>query len=266
MTTLSFFKMHGLGNDFVVLNDMSAMLDVSHLPIQDWSDRHLGIGFDQLLVIQPSEKADFFVKIFNSDGTEAEQCGNGMRCVARFVHEQELIHKQTITLETSAGVVDAIIQDYHHIQVSMGVPMVNSHELFTDVQIENQAFKLAILSMGNPHAILCVESIENYPVKKRGQMISSDSFFPVGVNVGFMEIMTRDHIRLRTFERGAGETFACGSNSCAAVVAGILMNKLNSKVTVELQYGDLCVEWKDKQAPVLLTGAASFVFEGQMVI
>lgn len=255
MTAFAFYKMHGLGNDFVVINGISQNIDVKKIPIPQLAHRHTGIGFDQLLLILPSTQADVFCKIFNADGSEAEQCGNGMRCIARFIHEQKLTEKKSIRIETKSGVVHALIHDYDTIQIEMQTPIFSAEK--------SPSAELIILSMGNPHAILQVDSVKDAPVTTEGSRIATHAIFPQGINVGFMEIVNPKHIRLRTFERGVGETLACGSNACAAVAAGIQHYSLDSKVKVELALGNLWIEWPKKTGPILLTGPASNVFMGK---
>ncbi len=273
MNTFNFRKMHGLGNDFMVIDGISQSINKAKLPIRQLADRHLGIGFDQLLLITPSKKADFACVIFNSDGTEAEQCGNGMRCVARFVREAKLTEKQSVSIETKAGIIEILIHDYDRIEVNMGLPRFEPSDIpfRTDAKKKlyelslndgQPGFALSILSMGNPHAILQVSSIRQFPVDKIGPLIATHPLFPKGVNVGFMEVLTKKHIRLRTYERGAGETFACGSNACAAVVAGIVNNLLDHEVKVELLFGDLWIKWEGVNSPVILTGPAAESFFG----
>ncbi len=275
MNTILFSKMHGLGNDFVVIDGVSQSIQLKNLSIKQLANRHTGIGFDQLLLIAPSQQADFSCIIFNADGTEAEQCGNGMRCVARFIHENNLSHKKIITVETKAGISTLLIDDYEHIRVNMGNPGFEPSEIPFNADRERRlyeiplddgqpGFALAVLSMGNPHAILQVSSIKKFPVAKFGPQISTHRLFPKGVNVGFMEVVSANHIRLRTVERGSGETLACGSNACAAVVSGIRNNILEKKVRVELALGDLWVEWENEKDPVFLTGPAAHVFSGKI--
>jgi diaminopimelate epimerase len=262
MKRIDFTKMHGLGNDFVIIDTIKNPLSLEKLAIQALSDRHRGIGFDQLLLIKPSSSANYFCQIFNSDGTEAEQCGNGMRCVARFLHEQHLCEKNSLTLETKGGILQAIIHDYERIEIAMGTPQFNPLIPLFDPPI------LAVLSLGNPHAILLVASLEKYPIQEIGASLSLHPAFPEGVNVGFMEIINQQHIRLRTYERGSGETFACGSNACAAAAAGIAAQLLVSPVQVELPLGSLKIEWMglNSKAPVIMTGAATKVFDGTFSI
>jgi len=257
---IKFSKMHGLGNDFIVIDGINQSIDPSILPISKLADRHLGIGFDQLLLIENSNNADVACRIFNADGSSAEQCGNGLRCVARFIKDNKLINKNSLRIETLGGIFQAVFCDNDLIQVEMGVPSFES--LLTPVQIRDTTFSVSILSMGNPHAVIRVNSLNNYPVKEMGVEIASHSIFPQGTNVGFMEIINPRHIRLRTFERGVGETLACGSNACASVVAGILAHFLESKVKVELPLGELWIEWPGTGKEVIMTGPAKNVFDG----
>ncbi len=260
-TTIAFSKMHGLGNDFVVIDTINQAVDITALPIQRLANRHLGIGFDQLLLIRTSQIADYACTIFNADGSEAEQCGNGVRCVARFLQENSLTQKNKFLIETKAGVVNVLIEDFDTISVAMGTPHFSSEPV--PVILEEVPLT-ATLSLGNPHAIALVSAIEDAPVYRAGETISTHVAFPHGTNVGFMEIVTRDHIRLRTYERGVGETLACGSNACAAVAAGIAQGLLDSRVKVELIFGHLWIEWNDETAPVIMTGPASYVFKGEI--
>jgi diaminopimelate epimerase len=269
---INFSKMHGLGNDFVVIDNMDHSVIVSKLPIKQLANRFVGIGFDQLLIIEPSSKADFLCRIFNSDGSEAEQCGNGLRCVMRFIVDKKLSLHPSVTIETRAGIFPATILADKTIQVAMGLPCflpdlipfkADSIQSTYAFKLNNQpTLELAVLAMGNPHAILQVPAIENAEVEKIGAQISDHPDFPNKANVGFMEIVNRQRIFLRTYERGAGETYACGSNACAAVVAGIINNTLDHKVNVGLTLGDLWIEWADAQKPVVMTGSATPVFDG----
>ena len=236
--------MHGLGNDFMVIDAINQSIDASSLPIQGLAHRHLGIGFDQLLLLEPSIKADFSCRIFNADGSMAEQCGNGLRCVASFIRDKKLKSNDSLRIETVGGIFSAVFCDNDLIQVEMGVPTFDSP--VTALQIQNTKLAVSILSMGNPHAVLRVDTLDNYPVMEQGQQIGTHPIFPQGTNVGFMEVINPQHIRLRTFERGVGETLACGSNACASVVAGILAHSLESRVKVELPLGELWIEWRRK--------------------
>ena len=259
---LHFSKMHGLGNDFIIIDGVSQPFSIKDLPIAQLADRFTGIGFDQLLVLLPSVKADFACRIFNSDGSEAEQCGNGLRCVARLVHEKKLISTNHLSLETLAGIISVTITDYETITINLGIPELQNKTLILAPFSE----KLSVLSLGNPHAILSVEAVQDYPVATLGSAIGAHPFFTQGTNVGFMEIVNRQHIRLRTFERGVGETLACGSNASAAAVAGIWNDLLDHKVRVDLTLGSLWVEWEGMQQPVMMTGPASYVFSGTMLV
>lgn len=261
--TITFTKMHGLGNDFVVINTLSQTLPAGSFDITRMADRHLGIGFDQLLLIEASQKADFFCRIYNADGSEAEQCGNGLRCVARYLHEEGIHPNKSLTLETIAGVFPIVIEDYDHIRITMGEPNITSP--LVEVNLPSQVTSnISIIDTGNPHAIVKVDQLDTDALEQLSPEISTLSHFPKGANVGFMQIMTANHARLRTFERGAGETRACGSNACAAAVAGILNGWLNDPVKIEFHCGSLTIEWEGKGKPVHLTGPASRVFEGKL--
>lgn len=258
---ISFTKMHGIGNDFVVIDGVNQPVNAAQLPIATLSHRHTGIGFDQLLIIEPSTQADFFCRIFNSDGSEAEQCGNGLRCVARFLHENGFIKSDSFSIETKAGIFPVAIKDYDHVRVAMGVPAITQSLVQINLDNKDNA-AISVLSLGNPHAVLKVENVRQVNASLLAPAISSHDYFPQGANVGFMEIIHKDHIRLRTFERGAGETLACGSNACAAAIAGISNGWLADKVQVEFSNGSLWVEWQGTDKPVYLTGPAASVFTG----
>ncbi len=261
--SLTFTKMHGLGNDFVVINNLSNTLHLTTNVIRQLADRHLGIGFDQLLQIEPtSSRADFFCRIFNADGSEAELCVNGLRCVARYLHEEKLHTAATLNIETIAGIFLMTIKDYDHIQVTINAPRIEEKKFpLTHLPINDH---ICILSLGNPHAILKVASIEGVAIDTLGPLISAQSVFPHGANVGFMEVVSRDHIRLRTFERGAGQTHACGSNAAAAAVASIVNNWCDHQLRVEYGYGSLLVNWEGEGQPIHLVGPAASVFSGEI--
>lgn len=261
---ISFTKMHGLGNDFVIINALINPLESRHLPIRQLADRHLGIGFDQLLVIEPSSHADFFCRIYNADGSEAEQCGNGLRCIARYIHEEKLITRREFHLETKAGIYPLEIKDYEHIRVSMGAPEIKNNLVELHINDELNTLPVSVLSVGNPHAIIKVKSLDLIQAGKLGPEISALSYFSDGANVGFMQIINPGHIRLRTYERGAGETFACGSNACAAAVAGIANGWLSHRVNVEFRHGSLEIEWEGNNNPIHMTGPASRVYSGKI--
>lgn len=258
---IHFTKMHGLGNDFIVVNSLSQSLNINQLDFHQLANRHIGIGFDQLLVIEPSQNADFFCRIYNADGSEAEQCGNGLRCVARYIHEEKINTNHKLRIETRAGVFPVEIKDYDHICVSMGAPQIQKNLVDLDLP-DLESLPVSILSLGNPHAITKVTSIETTPIDVLAPKISVHSFFPEGVNIGFMEVINKHHIRLRTFERGVGETFACGSNACAAAVAGIVNGWLQTSVKIDFVYGSLEINWEGEGKPIKMTGPAARVYSG----
>ena len=274
MTTLNFAKMHGLGNDFMVVDAIRQTVNLAQLPVTRLSHRHLGIGFDQLLLIVPSTTADFGCRILNADGSEAEQCGNGLRCVARYIVEKGLSKSSEFTISTKAGQYHAAILTDLQVQISMGLPnfdpalipfLTPERKSLYDFKLKDEVFvQGSVLSMGNPHVVLEVASVADFPVRDIGKQISEHRAFPQSTNVGFMEIIDRNQIRLRTFERGTGETHSCGSNACAAVVAGIMHDNLDASVKVHLKYGELTVTWPEKTKPVLMTGPAIHIFDGTL--
>jgi len=251
---MKFTKMHGLGNDFMVVETITQSIDINQLPIVQLANRHTGVGFDQLLWIESSKEADFACRFFNADGSEAEQCGNGLRCVARFIREEKLTEKNLLSIATKAGKIEIVCNDFNAICVTMGHPSE-----IKIIAIDDK--ELITLSMGNPHAILRVDNIATPPVVEWGQHIATHHLFPQGTNVGFVEVVNQHHIFLRTFERGVGETYACGSNACAAAVAGIHQGWLTSPVQVESILGSLAIEWQENH-PVVMTGPAVRVFQG----
>lgn len=266
VTPIHFTKMHGLGNDFVVINAIDQSIDIKKLAIAKLADRHLGIGFDQLLLIEPAMQADFFCRIFNADGSEAEQCGNGLRCVARFIHEQGLIKNTAFQLETTAGIFPVNIADYAHISIALGSPNIEENLIELSLQQPLTPIKTSILSLGNPHAIVKVTSVETVNVNDLGPAIAAHHYFPHSANVGFMQIINPQHIRLRTYERGIGETHACGSNACAAVAAGIANGWLQQQVTVEVRYGSLSIDWPGIGKAIQMIGPATQVFSGKIYL
>lgn len=256
---IPFTKMHGLGNDFVVINNLESQYQFPTEYIAKLANRHLGIGFDQLLLIERSESADYFCRIYNADGSEAEQCGNGLRCVALYIHKHNLNPSVNLAIETKSGIFSAEFLSDDQIRVSLGNPIVENKLVLLDV--DNQTLPATILSFGNPHAIIKMESdleVEETLAKS----ISKLALFPNGVNVGFMQVINPKHIRLRTFERGVGETFACGSNACAAAVAGLLNGWLEASVNIEYKYGSLNIIVDQEVKRVFLTGPATIVYEG----
>lgn len=265
-TPIHFVKMHGLGNDFVIINALFNPLQLLPSQIAKLADRHLGIGFDQLLIIEASKEADFFCRIYNADGSEAEQCGNGLRSVARFLHEENIEKRTSFSIETLGGIFPLSIYDYDHIKITMGIPKIDE-KLFELKLDDKNTIEMSVISLGNPHAIVKVPSIAAIDIHELGAKISTHSFFNAGANVGFMEVMDKHHIQLRTFERGSGHTFACGSNASAAVVAGVSNNWLSHQVNVEFAYGSLVIEWDgNAKSLVHMTGPATRVFWGEIYL
>jgi diaminopimelate epimerase len=273
--TLNFTKMHGLGNDFIVIDAINQAVSLTPQQVQQLADRHFGIGCDQLLLVEAatSIEADFRYRIYNADGGEVEQCGNGARCFMQFVRDQGLTDKSQLQVETLGGPLQLIQQSDGRITVDMGVPRLEPADIpFTAAQRErtyvleilDRQFEIAAISMGNPHAVLLVDDIENAPVARIGAALERHPRFPERVNVGFMQIVDDKHIRLRVFERGAGETLACGSGACAAVVAGRLWERLSESVKVVLNGGELVVSWAGEGQPVLMTGPATTVYQGRI--
>ena len=277
---LKFTKMHGLGNDFMVVDLISQHITLNPRLIKKLSDRRFGIGFDQLLTVRPPTKPDndFRYTIYNADGTEAEQCGNGARCVLRFVRDEGLTTKTTIRMETSNAIISCKLEEDGNITVDMGepalqpgkVPFVAEHPQikYTLSLGPNHldTFSISALNVGNPHAVITVPAADSAPVLEVGALIESHPRFPEGVNVGFMEIVSRKKIKLRVFERGVGETKACGSGACAAVVAGRLQDVLDDTVDVQLTGGHLSVTWGGNNDTIKMTGPACKVYEGRIQI
>lgn len=274
---LRFTKMHGLGNDFVMVDAITQRVSLSAQQIRHLADRHFGVGFDQLLMVEaPSNPdVDFNYRIFNSDGDEVEQCGNGARCFARFVRDQKLTHKKIIRVSTRGGELTLNVQDNEDVSVNMGVAELSPNKipfqtdkkaLTYNITVDKQTINISAISMGNPHAVTIVDNVNTAPVATLGPKIEKHELFPQRCNAGFMQIMSRDEINLRVYERGAGETLACGTGACAAVVAGVLRGLLNNKVTVNLPGGQLSIEWAGEGKPVIMTGPATRVFEGKISI
>lgn len=271
----TFTKMHGLGNDFVVIDAVRQTVKLSTEQIKFLADRHFGIGCDQVLLVESANQgnADFRYRIFNADGGEVEQCGNGVRCFARFVQEQGLTDKDKIRVETNSGIVEPEVQANGEVRVDMGIPVLDpamvpfeakqQASLYT-LRVGEQDIEISAVSMGNPHAVLLVEDIDIAPVKELGAQIRSHPRFPQRVNTGFMQLVDPEHIRLRVFERGVGETLACGTGACAAVVAGRLRQLLTENVKVSLPGGDLQIQWSGEGQTVWMTGPATTVFEGKI--
>ncbi len=272
---LRFSKMHGLGNDFVVIDAINQPLQLSAEQARFLADRHRGIGCDQILLVEPptSSAHDFRYRIFNADGSEVEQCGNGARCFARFVREQGLSERDELRVETAKGVIRLWQLDDQQVRVDMGAPVLNPADIpfqataeavDYELDVDGRTLRIGAVSMGNPHAVLDVDDLDQAPVAELGPRIEHHPRFPARVNAGFMQVVDRNHIRLRVFERGAGETQACGSGACAAVVAGRLTGRLDTEVRVSLNGGDLVVSWDGPGQPVFMSGPAASVFDGQI--
>lgn len=279
MKKLKFTKMHGLGNDFMVVDGVNQAFEPQEAPLTQWANRHTGVGFDQLLLVEKAGAADvdFRYRIFNADGSEVEQCGNGARCFARFVADKGLSSKQEIRVETARGVIVPRLLDGGLVVVNMGKPRLMPSEipfvpaageaddaLTHIVLVGLESVPLSCVNMGNPHAVLLVDDVDTAPVARWGEAIESNEQFPERVNVGFMQVLDEGHIRLRVYERGAGETQACGTGACAAVVTGIRRGLLDSPVRVTTRGGDLNIAWGGPGRPVLMTGPAMTVFTGEI--
>jgi diaminopimelate epimerase len=272
---LHFTKMHGAGNDFVVIDAVRAAVKINEDQIRKIADRQTGVGCDQVLLIEPPKRpdADFEYRIFNADGSPAGQCGNGARCVGRFIHEQRLSAKSTITLQVGSDLRRLEFDETGSVKAELGAPIFAPAQIpfATDEDATEYALTLAnvtvmagVVSVGNPHAVLLVDDIAATPVEKIGPMIQSLDVFPEGVNVGFMQVESNTQVKLRVFERGAGETLACGSGACAAVIHGIRLGQLANKVTVSVPGGKLEVSWDNGVSSVWLSGPAETVFEGKL--
>ena len=264
---LAFAKMEGAGNDFVVVDSTDKAFALTKEQLQRLADRHFGIGCDQILVVQrpSSPGADFAYRIFNADGGEVEQCGNGARCFVKFVHARGLSAKRAIRVETLAGVIVPRLEDDDEVSVDMGPPAVEL-PLMEKILVNGEAVEMTVLSMGNPHAVQVVADIDGAPVASQGPAIEHHPRFPNRVNAGYLQVRDRQRIALRVWERGAGETLACGTGACAAVVCGILRGLLDSPVRVEARGGTLTVSWAGGDNAVWMKGPARSVFEGEIEI
>ena len=273
---LEFTKMHGLGNDFVIINNLDDSINLDAEKIRSMADRHTGIGFDQMVIIHKSmnPSADVMYKIFNADGSEAQQSGNGVRCLGKYLVEKNLVNNKEICVENVKGLIKINVKN-NGIQVNMGRPAfepksipITATEVQNSYNVEIDGMKTTFfaLSMGNPHAVVLVEDVDHFDVQATGPRIQHCGFFPEGVNVGFMQMIDDQNIKLRVFERGVGETRACGSGACAATVAGIMAGKLSNTVKVNLPGGELEINWKGEDSDVWMTGPATTVYEGQMIL
>ena len=274
---LRFTKMHGLGNDFVVLDAMAAPITLTPAQVRFLADRHFGIGCDQILMVEPARDpaTDFYYRIFNADGGEVEQCGNGARCFVRYVHARGLTAKNRIRVGTRGGIIEPQLEADGQVTVNMGVPEFELARIpfsaparapLYDVQIDKTTILINVLSIGNPHAVQVVADVDDAPVATQGPRIEAHPRFPQRVNAGYMQVVNRHQIRLRVYERGAGETLACGTGACAAVVAGISRGLLDARVTVSTRGGDLVIVWAGAGQPVMMTGPAVTVFEGTVTL
>ena len=275
---LRFTKMHGLGNDFMVIDAISQKVRMRPDLVKELADRNFGIGFDQMLLVEPPTEPtmDFRYRIYNADGSEVEHCGNGARCFARFVRDKGLIMRDEMQVETARGKAILAIKGRDQVEVDMGAPELRPLEVpttyseqattYTTQLADGTEVEFGAVSMGNPHAVLVVDSVTNAPVESWGPELESHSVFPNRANIGFMEVISPSEVRLRVYERGAGETQACGTGACAAVVSGRLRGLLDQRVTVHLPGGDLEIEWEGEDHSVMMTGPVATVYEGQIYL
>lgn len=272
---VKFTKMHGLGNDFIVFDAIRQAIALDQNRARRLANRHFGIGCDQILLVENARDPanDFAYRIFNADGNEVEQCGNGARCFASFVYDKGLTEKTRIRVETSGGIIVTEIEQKGLVSVDMGAPIFTPAEIpFISDQIaasylltvNGMLLEFSVLSMGNPHAVMLVDNVATTDVEGLGAIVQAHPGFPHSVNVGFMQVDARSRIRLRVFERGSGETLACGTGACAAAVSGIRRGLLDSPVSVTTRGGELTIAWADNNAPVIMTGSAVKVFDGEI--
>ncbi|WP_323845917.1 diaminopimelate epimerase [Microbulbifer magnicolonia] len=274
---VKFSKMHGLGNDFVMLDGISQRIKLSPEKIRRLADRHLGIGCDQVLVVESPRNpdADFRYRIYNADGGEVENCGNGARCFAKFVRERRLTAKKQLLVETAAGMLQLNVIDNDRVSVDMGAPILEPEQIpfAADIraetyplEVDGEVYTIGAVSMGNPHAVLLVDDVDSAPVATLGPKIENHTRFPQRVNVGFLQIESRERARLRVFERGVGETRACGTGACAAMVSARLRDLVDDHVEIALPGGTLTIHWSGPGQPVTMTGPATTVYQGQIVL
>ena len=274
---MNFSKMHGLGNDFMVIDAVTQNVHLSSEMIKRMSDRYTGIGFDQLLIVEPpySPESDFHYRIFNADGSEVEQCGNGARCFARFVRLKGLTKKRVLKVSTMKGNIVLTVNDDETVRVNMGTPIFEPNKIPFKaikeektyiIRIQEQTVLCGVASMGNPHCVIQVEDVRTAQVLTLGPLLEQHERFPEKANIGFMHIIDRDNINLRVYERGVGETQACGTGACAAVAVGINQGLLNQRVNVNLPGGKLIIDWKGNQSPLYMTGPATHVYDGYIAI
>ncbi|MBG7601238.1 MAG: diaminopimelate epimerase [Gammaproteobacteria bacterium] len=272
---LSFTKMHGLGNDFVVFNAIDQPLELRAGQIRFIADRRFGIGCDQVLLVEAARSAntDFYYRIYNSDGGEVEQCGNGARCFARFVRDKGLSARDALKVGTAAGEITLYHEADDLVRIDMGVPRfvpsqipfeAQQQAVSYPIELDGDVYQIGIVSMGNPHAVMLADDVAYADVERLGPLLESHALFPQRVNAGFMQVLSRSEIALRVYERGAGETLACGSGACAAVVSGIQRGLLDERVIVKVRGGELVISWNGDDNPVWMTGPAVTVFEGMI--
>ena len=271
---LKFTKMQGLGNDFVVIDAVNQSVCLSPAQRRLLADRHFGVGCDQILLVEGAVgDADFRYRIYNADGGEVEQCGNGARCFVRYVHDRGMTQKNEIRVETSGGLIIPRLEANGEVSVNMGMPkfepqqvpfIAEKRAMTYSIDISGRQVEISAVSLGNPHAVQLVEDIDGAPVITEGALIENHPSFPKRVNAGYMQVVDRTHIRLRVYERGAGETLACGTGACAAVVIGIERGLLQSTVQVNMRGGELTVRWEGEGQPVWMTGPAVTVFDGEI--
>ena len=274
---LNFTKMQGAGNDFVVVDGYTKPVQLSSIQIQQIANRFFGVGCDQLLIVEKTATpdVDFRYRIFNADGSEVQQCGNGARCFVRFVVDKGLTNKESIKVETASGIITLMLEENGQVTVNMGPPnfdpqslpfLRETQALQYSLALKETAINISAVSMGNPHAVVVVDDVNTAPVVEIGAEIESHPHFPQHVNAGFMQVIHPHEIKLRVYERGSGETLACGTGACAAVVSGIQLNLLRSPVLVNMRGGQLNITWTNASSPVMMTGPATIVFEGEIEI
>lgn len=272
---LKFSKMHGLGNDFMVINGIKQQIELTPERVRAWADRRFGIGFDQLLLVEKAQNynALFRYRIFNADGGEVAQCGNGARCFARFVADKGLTDAKHIPVETSAGRLVLHLIDHDQVRVDMGIPQFEPARIPITAEKRTARYELSVagqrvefcaMSLGNPHAVILVDDVDSAPVNELGPLMESHEIFPEHVNVGFMQVVDDSHFRLRVYERGVGETLACGSGACAAMVAGNKMGLLQPWANADLRGGQLTLQWQGEGEPVMMTGPTALVYDGEI--
>ncbi len=278
---MNFTKMHGIGNDYVYVDCTKRELKKPEEIARFVSDRHFGIGSDGLILIKRSEVADFYMDMYNADGSKGEMCGNGIRCVAKYVYDYGLTDKKELTIETLAGIKELVLtieeDKVAKVRVDMGAPILAPEKIPVlaskepvvkePIVVDDKEWEMTCVSVGNPHAIVFLEEpVSTFPIEKVGPSFEHHKRFPNRINTEFVEVINRDRIKMRVWERGANETFACGTGACASVVAAILNGYCNKKVTVELLGGELEIEWKDADNGIYMTGSATTVFDGQITL